>query len=122
MPMHVGTLVMAGRKEMEVPVTLAIPLSSMTLVPYEGKYVAELELRVSALDEKGNRADVPMIPIRLSTDKEPPKDGTGQPAGHVRYDTKLRLRRIGQRIILAIFDPLTGKITTAEADVVPPRR
>ena len=121
MPMQVGKPVSAGRREIEVPVTLAIPLSSMTLVPYEGKYVAELELRVAALDEKGNRADVPVIPIRLTTDKEPPKDSTGQPAGHVRYETRLKLRKIGQHLLLAIFDPVSGKITTAEADVVPPR-
>ena len=117
MPMQVGKPVASGRREIEVPVSIAIPLSSMTLVPYEGKYVAELELRVTALDEKGNRADVPVIPIRLTTEKEPPKDT----AGHVRYDTRLKLRKIGQHLILAIFDPVSGKITTAEADVVPPR-
>jgi VWFA-related protein len=117
MPMQVGKPVASGRREIEVPVTLAIPLSSMTLVPYQGKFVAELELRVSALDEKGNRADVPVIPIRLTTDKEPPKDS----GAHVRYDTRLKLRKIGQHLILAIFDPVSGKITTAEADVVPPR-
>ncbi|HWN43311.1 MAG TPA: VWA domain-containing protein [Thermoanaerobaculia bacterium] len=117
MPMELGKPVASGRREIEVPVTIAIPLSSMTLVPYEGKYVAELELRVSALDEKGNRADVPVIPIRLTTDKEPPKDS----GGHVRYETRLKLRKIGQHLILAIFDPVSGKITTAEADVVPPR-
>ncbi|HVG07302.1 MAG TPA: VWA domain-containing protein [Thermoanaerobaculia bacterium] len=121
MPMELGKPVASGRREIEVPVTLAIPLSSMTLVPYEGKYVAELELRVSALDAKGNRADVPVIPIRLTTDKEPPKDSNGQQAGHVRYETRLKLRKIGQHLILAIFDPVSGKITTAEADVVPPR-
>lgn len=120
MPMQVGRPVPAGRKEMEVPVTLAIPLSSMTLVPFEGKYVAELELRVSALDDKGNRAEVPVIPIRLTSEQEPPKDGTGQPAGHVRYETRLKLRRTGHRLVLAVFDPLSGKITTAEADVAPP--
>lgn len=117
MPMELGKPVASGRREIEVPVTIAIPLSSMTLVPYEGKYVAELELRVSALDAKGNRADVPVIPIRLTTDKEPPKDS----GGHVRYETRLKLRKIGQHLILAIFDPVSGKITTAEADVVPPR-
>jgi VWFA-related protein len=117
MPMELGKPVASGRREIEVPVTIAIPLSSMTLVPYEGKYVAELELRVSALDEKGNRADVPVIPIRLTTDKEPPKES----GGHVRYETRLKLRKIGQHLILAIFDPVSGKITTAEADVVPPR-
>jgi VWFA-related protein len=117
MPMELGKPVASGRREIEVPVTIAIPLSSMTLVPYDGKYVAELELRVSALDAKGNRADVPVIPIRLTTDKEPPKDGRG----HVRYETRLKLRKIGQHLLLAIFDPVSGKITTAEADVVPPR-
>ncbi|MFP5286490.1 MAG: VWA domain-containing protein [Thermoanaerobaculia bacterium] len=115
MPMQVGKPVASGRKEIEVPVSLAIPVSSITLVPYEGKYVAELELRISVLDAKGNRADVPVIPIRMSTEKEPPKEG------YVRYDTRLKLRKIGQHLLLAIFDPVSGKITTAEADVVPPR-
>lgn len=115
MPIQVGKPVASGRKEIEVPVSLAIPVSSITLVPYEGKYVAELELRISALDEKGNRADVPVIPIRMSTEKEPPKEG------YVRYDTRLKLRKIGQHLLLAIFDPVSGKITTAETDVVPPR-
>ncbi len=117
MPMEIGKPVASGRREIEVPVTIAIPLSSMTLVPYEGKYVAELELRVSVLDAKGNRAEVPVIPIRLTTDKEPPKES----GGHVRYETRLKLRKIGQHLLLAIFDPVSGKITTAEADVVPPR-
>ena len=118
MPMQLGTPEAAGRKEMVVPISLAIPITSMTFVPYQGKFVAELELRVATLDEKGNRADVPTIPVRLTSETEPPKDATG----HVRYDTKLRLRKIGQHLILAIFDPLTGKITTAEADVIPPRQ
>jgi hypothetical protein len=39
----------------------------------------------------------------------------------VRYETTLKLRKIGQHLIVAIYDPLSGKITTAEADVVPDR-
>lgn len=116
MPMQLGKLEVSGRKEMVIPVTLAIPLSSITLVPYEGKYVAELELRVSALDEKGNRSDVPVIPIRLSAAQEPPKEE----GGYIRYDTRLRLRKTRQHLILAVFDPLSGKLTTAEGDVAPP--
>lgn len=118
MPMQVGKPVSTGRKEIEVPVSLAIPVSSMTMVPYQGKYVAELELRILVLDEKGNRADVPVIPIRLSSETELSKDDA---AKYVRYDTRLKLRKIGQHLFLAVFDPVSGKITTAEADVVPPR-
>jgi VWFA-related protein len=117
MPMQLGKPVSSGRREVEVPISLAIPLSSMTVVPLEGKWVAELELRISALDAKGNRSAVPVIPIRLTADK-PPGESKGQ---YVRYDTKLKLRKIGQHLIVAVYDPLSGKITTAEADVVPDR-
>jgi VWFA-related protein len=117
MPMQVGKPVAKGRREIEVPVSLAIPLSSMTVVPIDGKHVAELELRIAVIDAKGNRADVPMVPIRLVADK-PPSESPGQ---YVRYDTTLRLRKISQHLILAIYDPVGGKLTTAEADVVPDR-
>ena len=117
MPMQVGKPVAKGRREIEVPITLAIPLSSMTVVPLDGKHVAELELRISVLDEKGNRSAVPVIPIRLVADT-PPAESPGQ---YVRYDTTLKMRKIRQHMIAAIYDPLSGKITTAEADVVPDR-
>jgi hypothetical protein len=115
MPMKVGAPRSSGRREMEVELTLAIPLSSITLVPVEGRYAAELELRISAQDVDGNRSPMPVIPIRLSSEKEPPKEG-----GHIRYDTRLKLRKVQQHLVVAVFDPLSGKITTAEADVAPP--
>lgn len=118
MPMEVGKPVAKGRREIEVPITIAIPLSSMTVVPLDGKHVAELELRISVLDEKGNRSAVPVIPIRLTADKPPAE----QPGQYVRYDTTLKMRKIRQHLIAAIYDPLSGKITTAEADVVPDRK
>ncbi|MES1246025.1 MAG: VWA domain-containing protein [Acidobacteriota bacterium] len=117
MPIQLGKPVAKGRREIEVPLSLAIPLSSMTVVPLDGKHVAELELRISVLDEKGNRSAVPVIPIRLTADK-PPAESPGQ---YVRYDTTLKMRKIRQHLIAAIYDPLSGKITTAEADVVPDR-
>lgn len=116
MPMQLGTPVPSGRKLMQVPITLAIPVESITLVPFEGKYVSELELRVAVVDEDGNRSDVPVISLTVSTDKAP------DPGGFVRYETKLNLRKKGHHLTVAIFDPLSGKITTAEADVEPPKK
>ena len=111
MPMQLGTPVPSGRKLMVVPITLAIPVESITLVPLEGRYASELELRVAVVDEDGNSSDVPVIPLTVTTDKQP------EPGGYVRYETKLTLRRKGHHLTVAIFDPLSGKITTAEADV-----
>ncbi len=114
MPMEVGKPARSGRKEMEVPISLAIPLSSITVLPVDRKYSTDLELRFAAMDEHGDRSDVPMIPLHLTFDTPPPAGG-----GHIRYDTRLKLRRIEQRLIATLFDPLSGKITTAEVDVAP---
>jgi VWFA-related protein len=113
MPMELGTATREGRKEMVVPITLAIPVAGITVVPLEGKHVAELELRIAAVDANGDRSDVPVVPLRMSLDEAPPGEA------FLRYDTKIRLRRIQQHLIVAIFDPLGGRILTAEADVPP---
>ncbi|HEY4592463.1 MAG TPA: VWA domain-containing protein [Thermoanaerobaculia bacterium] len=116
MPVKLGAPVASGRREMEVPVSLAIPADAITFVPVNGKQVAELELRVSAVDSGGSRAPVPVIPVTL-TAAEAPKAGT-----MVRYDTRLKLRKMPHHLTLAIFDPLSGKILTAQADVAPPQK
>jgi len=113
MPVQLGKPARKSRGEMEVPVTLAIPTSAFTSVPLNGKYAAELELRVAAQDDHGNQSDIPVIPLQLQSDKQP------VPGRFVRYETKLSLRRTSQHLVFAIFDPLSNKITTAEADVKP---
>jgi VWFA-related protein len=115
MPVKLGSPVASGRREMEVPVSLAIPVDAITFVPVNGKQTAELELRVSAVDSGGNRAPVPVIPVTL-TGAEAPKAGA-----FVRYDTRLKLRKLPHHLTLAIFDPLSGKILTGQANVAPPQ-
>jgi hypothetical protein len=99
-----------------VPVSLAIPVDAITFVPVNGKNTAELELRVSAVDTSGDRAPVPVIPLTL-TSAEAPRGGA-----YVRYDTRLKLKKLPHHLTLAIFDPLSGKIVTAQADVAPPQK
>lgn len=116
MAIRLGAPVASGRREMEVPVSLAIPVDAITFVPVNGKQTAELELRVSAVDAGGNRSPMPAIPVTL-TAVEAPRAGT-----FVRYDTRLKLRKQPHHLTLAIFDPLSGKILTARTDVVPPQK
>lgn len=111
-----GQPVASGRREMEVPIALAIPVDAVTFVPLDGKYAAELELRVAAVDTNGGRAAVPVIPVTLRSETQP------QAGGSIRYETRLKLRRLPHRLTLAIFDPLSGKILTGAVDVVPPAK
>jgi len=113
MPVQLGKAVRKGRSEIEVPFTLAIPTDAFTSVPLNGKYASEVELRIAAQDERGDQSEIPVVPLQLSTDKEPTK-------GHfVRFQSKVTLRRTKQHLFFALFDPLSNKITTAEADIKP---
>ncbi|HEY8021089.1 MAG TPA: VWA domain-containing protein [Thermoanaerobaculia bacterium] len=113
LPIELGQIKPAGRREVEVPVTVAIPVSAVTFVPLEGKYVAELEFRAAALDKDGNRSDVPLVDFKLTLEKQP------DPGKYVPFRTTLRLRKIQQHLTVAIFDPLSSKVLTTSADYNP---
>src|SRR6202035_1649038 len=71
LPIELGEVARSGRHEIEVPLSVAIPASAITTVPIAGKYAAELELRVAALDVDGNRSEVPMVGLKLQFEKPP---------------------------------------------------
>ncbi|HEV2843271.1 MAG TPA: hypothetical protein VG477_00365, partial [Thermoanaerobaculia bacterium] len=110
MPMRLGA-VERSKKGVEVPVTLGLPVDLMTVVPVNGKYAAQLELRFIASDSEGNSSEIPVIPISLTSDKPP------TPGKMVKYETKLKLRGKADHIVVAVYDPLSGKIATAEANI-----
>jgi len=113
MPLQVGKAVKAGRHEVEVPITIGIPADMVTVVPYQGKQVAELELRVAAVDVNGDRSSIPIVPLKLTAAVPPPK------GAFFKYETRLKLRNLKQHLVVAVFDPLSNHILTAEAEVTP---
>jgi VWFA-related protein len=114
MPMKVGTVTRSKRGETEIPITLGLPVSVMTVVPVGGKYASQLELRFIASDGSGNTSEIPVVPVSLSSD-HPPVAGK-----FVRYETKIKLRGAADHLVVAVYDPLSGKIATAESDVQKP--
>jgi VWFA-related protein len=98
---------------MRVPIRFELPVSEITFLPAAGARVADLELRVAAVDEHGGRSEVPVIPIRLTLPGEP------EPGGTAGQETALELRRTGNRLAVAVYDPLSGTIWSATADVRP---
>ncbi|HZF11672.1 MAG TPA: VWA domain-containing protein [Thermoanaerobaculia bacterium] len=113
MPMRVGKITHAGRGTMKVPLTLGLPVDRMTVLPLHGKYSAEVELRAAGLNDRGERSDIPVVPVVLTSEKAP------APNGHVRYDVTLTMRAVPQHLVVAIYDPPSGKVTLAETDVKP---
>lgn len=114
MPMKLGTPVRT-RKNLEVPLMLGLPTDVMTVVPVGSKFAAQLELRFAASDTEGNGSEIPVLPVNLSSDKQP------SPGKFVRYETKLTLPAKANHVVVAVYDPLSGKVATAEADIALPR-
>lgn len=113
MPIRLGTPV-KSKAGLEIPITLGLPVAAFTVVELDGKFRSHLELRIVAADENGNRSEVPVIPVDLSSTKAP------KPGGFVKYETRLTLKGNARHLVVATFDPLSGKIATAEADVTKP--
>jgi len=111
MPMRLGKAVKRKRGELEIPVTLALPVNVLTLLHVNGRYTSQLELRAAVADAKGNRSNVPSVPLTLSAGKAPRR------GGYVRYDTRLMVPPSARHLVVAVYDPLSGKISTAEADL-----
>ncbi len=98
---------------MRVPMSLSIPTSTLTLLPGEGARTADLELRVAAVDERGARSEMPVVPIRLSVPDE------RSPSARARFETTLELRRTRNHVVVAVYDPVSGTLWSATADVRP---
>ncbi|HSM12986.1 MAG TPA: VWA domain-containing protein [Thermoanaerobaculia bacterium] len=103
----------AGLGRIHLPIRIEVPADEITFLPAEGGVVADLELRMAAIDASGGRSDVPVLPVRLSAPRQP------EPGEKATYATTLELRRSKGRIVVALYDPLSGTIWSAVADVVP---
>ncbi|MGB6639241.1 MAG: VWA domain-containing protein [Thermoanaerobaculia bacterium] len=103
----------AGRKKMQVPLTVVIPLDEVIFLPVENGQVAELELRVAVRDDQGRGAEIPVVPLVIQADS-PPKKGAVS-----RFETSLKLRRYPHRAVVAIYDRASGRILSATTEISP---
>lgn len=109
---HLGTPASAREKGLkEIPLTLEIPVSAVTLLPAEGKYVGRAELRLAAADERGNESQIPMIPVELSSPVAPAEGQT------LHYETRIFLRGQASRVVAVLYDPLSGKLAAGAGEL-----
>jgi VWFA-related protein len=113
LPVELGAFERAGRREIEVPVRVILPVGQMTALPTAQGHVVRLELRFAALDEQGGESEMPIVPITL-TFEEPPG-----PNAAVPYDTRLRLRRERQVLVVSLHDAAGGRQLAARVEVDP---
>lgn len=102
-------------RSVRLPVVLTIPMDWVTMVPRGPKsevWQGDLELRVATLDKRGGRSEIPAVPIELQG-PEPP------PGSHATYEATVEVRNIEQRLVLYLYDKLSGESKVAAVQLDP---
>ena len=76
-------------------------------------WMSEVELRVTVVNESGDRSETPVETVRISGPSEP------EPGQHWWYTTELELRKREHRIVVAVHDPVSGTILSASETIGP---
>ncbi len=105
--------VQTGRRKMSVPVEVAIPLDEIQLLPTGDEWLSVVEIRVTAMDEGGNRSEVSFERVPIAGSSEP------QPGQIFYYQTDLELRRREHSYVITVHDPLTGASLTSTGTIRP---
>jgi VWFA-related protein len=103
------------RGQMVLPITFRIPLDKVVFLPKGKLFAPDLELRVGALDVRGERSEVPNIPIKM----EGPRP---QPGQYATYETELKLRTETRRLVLGLYDKIGDTLLISTIDLENPRR
>ena len=98
---------------MIVPVTVRLPASAVALLPAGDQFAADLEVRVAAIDGRGDRSEVTTLPWRVTREQLPEGDE------ELEFETAIRLRRTTQDLVIAVYDTNSGELFSASSSIVP---
>ncbi len=108
-----GTPTKAGYRKIVVPMEVRIPLDDVTLLPMAGRWMNELEFRITVINESGDRSEIPMSKVAIAG-SEPPSPGQ-----FFVFDTGVKMRKREHRYVAAVYDPLSGAILSATGTLGP---
>jgi VWFA-related protein len=108
-----GTPKSSGMGRLEVPLELELPASSVTFLPTANGYASRVELRVAAMDDSGNLADIPVIPLDLQ------QAGPATPDQKLRFATKLQLRKREHQLVIALYDVASDQVVATNLSFAP---
>ena len=110
-----GTPRKTGLLAVTVPLQVTIPLDGVTLLPMDGRWMTELELRVAFLNRFGRLSMQPIRKIPVVKIDEP------VPGDVLVYETELRMRKPRHRYVAAVYEPISGAILSASGQLGPYR-
>ncbi|MCG8458691.1 MAG: VWA domain-containing protein [Holophagales bacterium] len=100
-----------GFRKVLVPLLVEIPLDRVTRLPTAEGWATRLELRVAVTDDRGDRADIPVVPVVVQSDSEP------APGETRTFRTTLKMRERPHQVLVSLYDPATGEELSERLDI-----
>ncbi len=100
----------SGPRRMRASLSVEVPSDAIVMLADGDRFVADLELRVAALDRSGASSEVVPIPLTLSAD-------SATPAQTLRFSTELELRPRTEKLVISLYDKATGSILMSSLPV-----
>lgn len=110
---EVGSARRAGRGTLQVPLTVRVPLQDLTLLSHGQELLGTVEIRLSARDDTGAKADIPAKTLEIRR-RRPPAAGEVEP-----WTVELRLRDRPHTLLVALYEPATGEMWSKRLELNP---
>lgn len=106
-----GDPTQASRRTVQMTIQVKIPLDQITLLEDSQGNVAKLELRVTATDQRGERAPVQVVPFEIRGRGTPP------PGTKANYEVRLELRDNTRQLLISVHDPASGHTMSKRVEI-----
>ncbi|MDH4067291.1 MAG: hypothetical protein OEW19_23060, partial [Acidobacteriota bacterium] len=92
-----------GKRRMRATLSIQVPSDAIQMLAQNGHYVADLELRVAALDRDGASTEGSGIPVTLSAESL-------TPARLMTFESEVEYRPKTEKLVVALYDKASGSI------------
>ncbi len=107
---NLGSARRAEGRKVELALAIDLPLDRLVYLPYPEGWRAQVEVRLAALDGRGARSEVLVVPLVLEAEARPP-------AGAVhRYRARALLRKARHDLVVTLRDPASGEVLTSRVE------
>jgi len=100
---EIGDIEPAGRGIVIADVTIVLPATNLVAVQTADGWLMQASLVMVAIDNRGNRSEVPAMPLAFITASKP------RPETLIRYKTRLKLRNRTTKLAVALHDTVGGE-------------
>lgn len=103
----------AGIGKVRLPLTVQFPAKEVVLLPTAKGYSAQLEIRIAAINEHGERSDIPVAILAVDRAEPPHEDLL------LSFSTELKIRKGEHDVVVSVYDPASGALLSSRKTIHP---